>query len=496
MFASLEAVEASGIVLRGHFTVRCSASTTSTASGPGDTEWCDRRLLARIHRLTLEGLRRRIEPVSPTDYLRFLSRHHRVLPTDHRHGPAGVKQAVAQLQGFESPAAVWESQLVAGRVADYDPQWLDQLFMAGDLVWGRLRPPRVANGSVPPASDGVPLAPPVGRALTRAVPISLATRADLGWLLPHDRPSAEDAARGNAQLVLEAFRRHGALFWQELQAATDLLPGHLDEALRELAALGLVTSDGYSAVRAIAGHKPPAIKRRNRRQKTLRTTGPAGRWSLFPGLVKPPAREEYLARWCIQLLSRYGVVFRDILARESAAPSWSELAPVFRQLERRGEIRGGRFIAQVGGEQFAAEETVEQLRQVRDLPATEPWIVLSAADPLNLLGIVGRISNPSTGGRLPATHGGALVLEAGRYVAARSGAHIEFFADVPPEKQAEMTRALLRGRRPPEGHEDPAAKRFTDRLAHHRQSKAADNRHTAPRGDVPKPAVFPKRGSP
>ena len=323
-------------------------------------------------------------------------------------------------------------------------------------------------------------------ALTRAVPISLAVRPDLGWLLPNPRTTVEASARGNAQLVLEALRRHGALFWQELQAASDLLPGHLDEALRELAALGLVTSDGYSAVRAIAGRKHPSIKRPGRRaRKPLRTTGPAGRWSLFPGLVKPPAREEYLARWCRQLMDRYGVVFRDVLTRESAAPAWSDLAPVLRQLERRGEIRGGRFIAQVAGEQFAAEETVQQLRQVRDLPASEPWVVLSAADPLNLLGIL------SPGGRLAATHGGTLILEAGRYVAARSGDRIEFFTEIPAEKQAEYTRALVRGRRPPPDHEDVAAKRFADRLANRRAAKQAQKHPSDPRRDIPKPAIFP-----
>jgi ATP-dependent Lhr-like helicase len=161
---------------------------------------------------------------------------------------------------------------------------------------------------------------------------------------------------------------------------------------------------------------------------------------------------------------------------------------VFRQLERRGEIRGGRFIAQVAGEQFAAEETVGQLRQVRDLPANEPWVVLSAADPLNLLGIL------VPGGRLPATHGGTLILEAGRYLAARSGSRIEFFTDVPIDKQAEYTRALLRGRRPPSDHEDAAAKRFADRLARRRAVKEAQSRQSDPRRDIPKPAPLPAPG--
>ena len=416
VFAALEALEGQGLVLRGQFVVEPNSGPAN--GGSTEPQWCDRRLLARIHRLTLEGLRRRIQPVSPADFVRFLARHQR-WSGGYGAGPEGVRDAIAQLEGFELPAAAWERYVLAPRVAGYDPQWLDQLFLAGELTWGRLHPPK--RDPREEASYA---------AMTRAMPLSLTRRDDLPWLLPPDRPAIDPADGAGAQAVLECLRRHGALFLPELRGLTKLAPDAVQEALRELASLGRITSDAFAAVRAIVA----------RGESPLRVAA-VGRWSLFPGLflelAEPGDRTMTRAEhWCWLLLRRYGVVFRDLLARESAAPHWSELVVVYRRLELRGEIRGGRFVTGVAGEQFATEASVTQLRATRDEPVGD-WIVISAADPLNLSGIV------VPGPRIPATHRNLLVLRGGVCIAARRGGEIEFHAEDVDEHQRQAIRELL-----------------------------------------------------
>ncbi|MFM7071987.1 MAG: helicase-related protein, partial [Planctomycetota bacterium] len=278
VFAALEALEGQGLVLRGKFVVE-----SPTASGDGvssEPQWCDRRLLARIHRLTLEGLRRKIQPVSPADFVRFLARHQR-WNGGYGAGPEGVRDAIAQLDGFELPAAAWERYVLAPRVAGYDPQWLDQLFLAGELTWGRLHPPRRE-----------PREEASYAAMTRAMPLSLTRRDDLPWLLPPDRPTSDPADGSGAQAVLDCLRRHGALFLPELRGVTKLAPEAVQEALRELASLGRITSDAFAAVRAIVA----------RGESPLRVAA-VGRWSMFPGLLlelaEPSDRNMSRAEhWC------------------------------------------------------------------------------------------------------------------------------------------------------------------------------------------------------
>ncbi|MGE0755947.1 MAG: DEAD/DEAH box helicase [Pirellulaceae bacterium] len=424
VFAALEAIEAQGNVLRGSFRSGLGRRGTST-----ETEWCDRRLLARIHRATLAGLRERIRPVEPVDYLRFLARHQRVVP-DHQWSQAlGVREATGLLEGWEAPAGCWERWLLPARVAAYDPQWLDHVFLSGEVVWGRLQPPRREE------RDGQTAA-----ALTRVVPISLVLREDLPWLTEPADDSHMPRLRGAAAQVLEALKQRGALFLQDLKQLTGLLPGHLDDALRELAASGLVTSDGFAAVRAFVAEKTSSRIRRGSAPGSG-MSAPSGRWTLFPGFSTTVDPGERLERWCRQLLRRYGVVFRDLLARESCAPSWQELAPVLRRMELRGEVRGGRFVSGVGGEQFAEETAVERLREVRDAPLESDWLLLSAGDPLNLSGIVG------DGPRIAAAHRNAMILYRGRCVGARQSGQIELFQTFEPVVQADMRRALQTGRR-------------------------------------------------
>jgi ATP-dependent Lhr-like helicase len=426
--ASLEALEGQGTVLRGTFT---EATQNGAAAGG---EWCDRRLLARIHRLTLRGLRERIQPVEPRAFLHFLTRHHHLVPENQWGGAVGVREAIAQLQGFELPAGAWERRVLSARIGEYDPQWLDHLFLAGEVVWGRLNSPR-RDADEPPSSA----------ALSRVVPISILLREELPTLLPPEREPPTCAIRSAAEQVLAELTARGALFFGELKTATGLLPSHLEEALRELAALGLVTSDAYAAVRKIVDGAKPGRGRRRTERVAMGVAAPIGRWSLFPGAVSAASREVYLNAWCRQLLARWGVLFRDLLARETSAPSWQDLVGTLRRLELRGEVRGGRFVSQVAGEQYALPTCVDHLRQARqeiEAGGELPWLVLSAADPLNLVGIV------TPGARVPATHRNALVLSGGRLIATREAGQFTFHEPVDRAVEWEMRRAMTLGHRP------------------------------------------------
>lgn len=430
VFAACESIEAEGIVLRGHF----HDSDRKDSDGKSPIQWCDRRLLARIHRLTINGLRQQISPVAPDVFMRYLTHHQQLIRHTKVQGVRGVRKVIEQLQGFEAAAGSWEHHLLAARVDDYEPADLDELLASGEATWGRLQPP-VAN-----SEDSTSMA-----SLRRAAPIALLARENLGWLVPTSRVSAEGQARGNALDVLEALKARGALFYQDLKILTKLLPTHLEEALRELAALGLVTCDSYAGVREIV--EPNPKKRRTKKRYATGKTA-SGRWSLFPGIIEEVPPDEALQQWCLQLLARYGVVFRDLLARESAAPSWAKLVPIFRRMERRGEVRGGRFVSGVGGEQYGMEQAIYQLRKLRDDTKEEPWVAISGVDPLNLCGIL--TDDP----KIPAIHTNSIVLHKGRPIAIKRGGEIQFVGELPttPEQDAaslqfELTQSLHAGRR-------------------------------------------------
>jgi ATP-dependent Lhr-like helicase len=425
--AGLEALEGEGTVLRGTFT---EAGLAAAAAGVKHPEWCDRRLLARIHRLTLDGLRRQIQPVEPADYLRFLLAHQRLVPDLKLRGRAGLRQTIDQLQGLEIPAGAWESRVLAVRIADYDPLWLDELSLSGEVVWGRLRPPSRDD------ADG-----PSSVGLTRVMPIALAARQDLAWLLPVERPTDEIPLRGNAGEVLEVLTSRGALFYHDLLGQTSMLPGHLDAALYELAAQGLVSSDAFGAVRALTSderQRAARVRLRTRKRRKVGASTMAGRWSLFPGHTPAAALEDRNQRWAWLLLKRWGVVFRDLLERESCAPPWGAVAALYRRMEARGEIRGGRFVSGVGGEQFALPDAVEKLRLTRDQKPSDQWLLLSAADPLNLTGIV------LPGARLPATAGNSLALCDGRIVAVRQAGEVRFVEKITGPRADELLRKWQR----------------------------------------------------
>jgi ATP-dependent Lhr-like helicase len=284
--------------------------------------------------------------------------------------------------------------------------------------------------------------------LTRVVPIALVLREDLAWLLPPQRPPVEGLARANARRVLDVLATRGALFPAELASHAHLLPAQLDDALGELAALGAITADGFAAVRGIVA--PDRKRVQEARRRLLRARGRAarplargGRGPLVPGGAGEVPDDERAERWAWQLIERYGVMFRDLLARESVAPPWRALLPVYRRLEARGEVRGGRFVAGVAGEQFAASETVDRLRRVRDGGLDEArTLVLSAAEPANLAGIL------TPGPRVPATRTNRLLVRAGRVIASLAGAKVVLHESAPPAQVESMGELLRRGPAP------------------------------------------------
>ncbi|HXY34133.1 MAG TPA: DEAD/DEAH box helicase, partial [Planctomycetaceae bacterium] len=358
---------------------------------PAEIEWCHRRLLARIHRLTIEGLRKQIEPVDVSTYWRYLAGHHGLLAETRKHGTNGLFDVIAMLQGIDAPTVAWERDLLPARISAYQPQWLDELCLTGDVGWGRLYP------SPPNLDRSRPMA-----AITRLAPISIYLRPDLEWLAATRPPAvAAEQLSSPAQQVLELLAAQGAMFAADVARLTQMLPSQIEDVLGELVTRGLLTADGFGGLRQLVGNRSNSARphARHHRRPGLtrkRVGGGAGRWSLWrpPAPVaestnrRDPGREHVVEQWAWQLLRRWGVVFRDLLVREPGAPRWYELLQVYRRLEARGEIRGGRFVAGVAGEQFGTADTVGQLRALRDKEAAKQLIIVSGADPLNLVGIV------------------------------------------------------------------------------------------------------------
>jgi ATP-dependent helicase Lhr and Lhr-like helicase len=371
---ALIALEVSGVVLRGEFT-----------AGAEETEWCERVLLARIHRLTLGELRREIEPVTAADLMRFLFRWQHIASGTQLHGRGGVEEIIGQLQGLELPAPAWEQHVLPTRIANYDPRSLEELCLAGIVSWGRLRPNVKEEEAVAdPASRRKRRRQSPGR----AAPISFVLREDLNYFLTGRTNTA--ALSASARAVLDYLEKHGASFLTDIAHGTRLLKVAAEAALWELVAAGLVTGDGIAGLRTLL---LPENKRQSRRKLRVIPGGrsperlmPIGRWSLWRAHGAPAEEAaEFITR---QLLKRYGVLMRELLARESAAPSWRAVLDVCRRLEARGEIRGGRFVNGFVGQQFALPEAVEVLRTVRRAEKKGGTIIVSASDPLNLAGIL------------------------------------------------------------------------------------------------------------
>jgi ATP-dependent Lhr-like helicase len=404
---ALAAIEAEGGVLRGRF-----------APEEPLLQWCDRRLLARIHRRTLEGLRRLIEPVSPAVLVRFLLAWQHVNPGAQQHGRDGLGRVIERLQGFEAAASAWERELLASRVAGYQPAWLDELCLSGEVTWGRLGIHESARHA--------------GRRLSATVPVALLLRRDLAWLLdPRPEPGSGGGAPDEAALpgkpsgpardVLAHLSRAGASFVEEIAAGVRRLRIEVEEALCELVTAGLVTGDGFAGLRSLL-HGEKRRRPRPGRPVPARPSPGTGRWARLAPPGAPPVDDIVEAK-ARQYIKRYGVVFRDLLQREPGVPAWRDLLRVYRRLEMRGDLRGGRIVGGFVGEQFAAPEALEALRAVRREQPSGQLVRVSAVDPLNLVGIV------TPGPRVPAVLGhhveyrdGVPVLSEARTGGERAGA--------------------------------------------------------------------------
>jgi ATP-dependent Lhr-like helicase len=401
-------MEASGTILRGNLTGRANQSSAAEKSEP-EIEWCERRLLARINRLTVATLRKQIEPVTAAQFMQWLLQWQHVAPGTQVTGERGTLEVLRQLQGFEIPANAWERQVPARRVADYDPKWLDQLCLTGAVGWGRLSPHPATLDSAP--TNG---ASGTGQRQRRVIPTSVApitffVREDADWMTPR-HPGAElsenNGLSNGAQLVLDFLRQRGASFFADIVRGTNKLKAEIETALWELVAAGLVTADGFDNLRSLIDPKRRAGQGSGR---VMRPRHNAGRWALLhtdEAVERPRAIEAA----CWMLLRRCGIVIRDVLAREANLPPWRELLMAFRRLEDRGEIRGGRFVDGFLGEQFALPIAVESVRAMRKLGSSQAPITLSAADPLNLVGIL------VPGDRVPAISGNSVTYRDGAAV--------------------------------------------------------------------------------
>jgi ATP-dependent helicase Lhr and Lhr-like helicase len=423
--AALAALQTEGAILKGHF-----------LAGVNDEQWCDRRLLARIHHYTVRRLRSEIEPVAARDFLRFLFAWQHVDEETRLDGPDALPVILSALEGFEAPAKAWETEILPARLKGYQASWLDAQCLAGRTSWARLTPPAAANGN-----GRTRHVSPVG-----ATPIALIERRRAPLWMALAPVSGEAPISGRAQAVLDCLNACGALFFDELAEAARLLRPQLEEALGELAALGLAASDSFSGLRALlvpsGQRKPPAgMKRRGRVLSFDIESG--GRWALInrtaprdSGEASREAAVEYAAR---TLLARYGVVFWRLLTQEPGwLPPWRDLLRVYRRLEARGEIRGGRFVAGFSGEQFALPDAVGLLREIRRRPASGQWVSLSGADPLNLIGIL------TPGQRLAALTANRVVYRDGLPVAALTGGKAQFLTELETADQWEAEKRLVR----------------------------------------------------
>ena len=389
---ALEQLEAQGQVLRGTFRPRDGLPSSQTRDAKPEIEWCDRRLLARIHRRTVLTLRREIQTVSASDFMRFLFQWQHVAPTARLHGEPGLQTVLEQLAGFEAAASAWEPHVLRSRIADYRPDTLDYLCLRGIITWGRLTPPTPDHNllGVKQKRRVIP---------TSLAPISLFPRNDANWLLGLARKGPKglqawlpENLSGVAQTVYHYLSQRGASFFADVTHGTNQLQAEVEQGLWELASIGLVTADGFDNLRALLDPKRRRGIGRHQKQRPRHTIG---RWSLLKtGTVEPdgaPAKpaSNPAEAWARQLLRRYGIVFRDLLKRESLSIPWRDLLMIYRRLELRGEIRGGRFVSGMTGEQFGLPEAVEALRAVRNDPqAGAREIRLSGSDPLNLVGII------------------------------------------------------------------------------------------------------------
>jgi ATP-dependent Lhr-like helicase len=423
-------LESEGFVIRGKFT-----------PGTVETEWSARRLLARIHSYTLNRLRQEIEPVASTDFIRFLLAWQKVAPDHQMEGPESLKAIIEQLEGVEAPAAAWEGELLPSRMVEYDPAWLDALCLSGEVVWARLTPLSRSSESSDRRGSG-----PV-----RNTPIALLRRKNFAlWSSVFPQPASAGSTEFSTttQTVYDYLATRGASFFTDIVENTKLLRSQVEEALAELVANGVVVSDSFAGLRALltpGSRKTQAAARRKHRQPVYEMSS-AGRWSILqrsndPQTYNESALTEEVA-WA--LLKRYGVVFKRLLEREGTALPWRVLLRFYHRLEARGDIRGGRFVAGISGEQFALPEAIGMLRAIRRAGVQESLISVSAADPLNLVGII------VPGSRITAHTSNRILYQDGAPIAALESGETRFLVELSRAMEWKAKAALVRKATRPE----------------------------------------------
>ena len=424
-------LELEGFVIRGKFT-----------PGVTETEWSARRLLARIHSYTLNRLRQEIEPVATTDFIRFLLAWQKVAPDHQMEGPESLRAIIEQLEGVEAPAAAWEGELLPARMVEYDPTWLDALCLSGEVVWARLTPLTRSADSAERARGSGPV---------RNTPIALLRRKNFAlWssVFPQPAPASTSEFSTTTQMVYEYLSLRGASFFTDILENTELLRSQVEEALAELVANGVVVSDSFAGLRALltpGSRKTQAASRRKHRQPVYDMVS-AGRWSILKRgntIQNPidPALAEEVA-WA--LLKRYGVVFKRLLEREGMALPWRVLLRIYHRLEARGDIRGGRFVGGISGEQFALPDAIGMLRSIRRAGAQDSLISVSAADPLNLVGII------VPGSRVTAHTSNRILYHDGAPIASFESGETHFLVELSRAMEWKAKSALMRKATRPE----------------------------------------------
>ena len=426
---TLTRLEAEGFALRGSY------------SPGGNTEWCERRLLARIHRYTVHRLRREIEPVTCSEFMRFLFAWQHVGPEDNLEGPAALAKILDQLEGYELPAAAWEADVLPARLADYDSSWLDSLCQTGRYTWVRLSTGGDVNSRA--ARTG-----PI-----RTSPVAVLPRRRVGlWAgTTGQRKTGAIVLSPAGKRLEEYLAKNGASFFDELMDSSGLLRTQLEDALGELVVAGLASSDSFAGLRALlvpSNRRRPLGSHRRRRRASSHDIEDAGRWALLAQRThqsndSPPPDPESIEQVAWALLTRYGVAFKRVFERETTLPPWRDLIMVLRRLEARGEIRGGRFVAGLSGEQFALPGAVTKLREIRRKPGNDMLVSISGADPLNLVGIL------SPGAKLPALLTNRVLYKDGTPIALQLGKDVRFLQPVEAELEWDTRNALLRKRIPP-----------------------------------------------
>ncbi|MCB0397822.1 MAG: hypothetical protein KDD36_14315, partial [Flavobacteriales bacterium] len=406
---ALLALENDGFVFRGKFTPGCE-----------EEEWCERRLLARIHRYTLNKLRKEIEPVSAMAFMRFLFRWHNI-GSDHRsEGPDALRDTLSRLEGYEAQAAAWEGDILPARIKDYDYLWLDVLCMSGMTVWGKFR---------------VNSQPETMRGPIKTTPIALVGRSEISYWRVSNQ-SDESQLSDHAAKMLDVLRKRGADFFGSLAEHAGLLPSEANNAIQELVAQGWVTSDSFTGIRALLIPDKATRGRRNTKKAMTFSLEHAGRWSLLHKDVDPIKSSHLHEKMARVLLRRYGVVCRKLADREAGMPAWRDLVKIYRIMEARGEIRGGRFVEGLWGEQYALPEAIPLLRKVRQAEGDQ-YITLSAADPLNLTGII------TNGRRVASIYSNRILYHNGEPVAAKEGKEVKFLKEPSGEEEAWQLKNLV-----------------------------------------------------